>query len=366
MTKLKPFINIGPGDIIKDEMEFNGWAQKDLAEILDLSEKHVSQLLSNKVPITLSMARLLSSAFKQSPEFWINLDVKYRTSSEEDSQCLEAKERAQIFSVMPIRDMQKKGWLPKEKDKLIEAVKKFWRISRLDFSMLDTWVTKACYKSSEAFSSKFNAFFARAWVQKLLSEAEKIKGVPLYDSRKLTKLAENLAAFTIQRDGIELFIAELKKTGVIFLVLPHLEKTYTDGAACWINNNPIIALTGRFSRIDNFWFTMAHEIGHVLRHQDRLKDNIFIDSTDNEDLLENRGESEANGFAYEKLHYPQIRHFFKGIGRITELRIKECEQTLGINSGIIVGYLQHEKLLSYRNLNDLKTCIKEILQKYAV
>jgi HTH-type transcriptional regulator/antitoxin HigA len=62
----------------------------------------------------------------------------------------------------------------------------------------------------------------------------------------------------------------LKKTGVIFLIIPNLEKTYTDGSACWVNKNPVIALTGRYKRNDNFWFTLAHEIGHDLLHA-RLK-----------------------------------------------------------------------------------------------
>ena len=76
MNNLKPFKPIGPGDVIKDEMEFYGWSQKDLAEILNISEKHLSQILSNSVPISSNMARLLSSTFKQSTEFWINLDAQ--------------------------------------------------------------------------------------------------------------------------------------------------------------------------------------------------------------------------------------------------------------------------------------------------
>lgn len=367
MTQLKPFVNIGPGDVIKDEMEFYGWSQKDLAEILDVSEKHISQLLTNKVPITANMARLLSSVFKQSPEFWISLDVKYRTSAEGDSQCLDAKKRAQIFSVMPVRDMQKKGWLPKNKDKLVEAVKKFWNIAELNFSMLDKWLADACYKKSEAFSSKFNAYFARTWVQKVILEAEKNTAVPTYSKEKLERLAENLHTYTATgKIGIEQFIGELKKCGVIFLVVHHLEKTYTDGAACWVNDRPVVALTARFSRVDNFWFTVAHEIGHVLLHSDRLVDNIFVDSTDNEDLLERQGEDEANNFAGHVLKYSQICQRFKGLDRISELRIKECASQENLHPGIIVGYLQYEKMLSYRNLNHLKVCVKDTLEKFSI
>lgn len=78
MTNLKPFKTTGPGDVIKDEMGFYGWSENDLAEIFYVSEKHLSRLLSNAAPITMNMARLLSSTFQQSPQFWLNLDAQYR------------------------------------------------------------------------------------------------------------------------------------------------------------------------------------------------------------------------------------------------------------------------------------------------
>ena len=56
MKKYKPFIDLGPGDIIKDELEYYGWNQKDLAEIMDRSEKNISQILTNKVPIVCGSA----------------------------------------------------------------------------------------------------------------------------------------------------------------------------------------------------------------------------------------------------------------------------------------------------------------------
>ncbi len=363
MTNLKPFKTIGPGDVIKDEMEFYGWSQKDLAEILDISEKHLSQLLSNTAPITMNMARLLSSTFQQSPEFWINLDAQYRQTFEPDNQFDETAARAEIFKRMPARDMQKKGWLPKKKEELFEAVKKFWTIKDLDFKFLEERVS-ACFRKSEAFSSRFNAFFAQTWLRKVELEAEKQRDIPEYSKARLQKLANEIARYSTFETGIQDFIKELKKTGVIFLIIPNLEKTYTDGAAYWVKKNPVIALTGRYKRNDNFWFTLAHEIGHVLLHSDKIKSPVFIDSMDNADLLDSSSEeTRANDFAAEALKHEEIHHYFKGLARISGLRIEECADKLGIHPGIIVGYLQHEKMLSYRNLNDFKLCIESILSK---
>lgn len=139
-------------------MEFYGWSQKDLAEILDISEKHLSQMLSNTAPVTMNMARLLSSTFQQSPEFWINLD-------------------------------------------------------------------------------------AQTWLRKVEIEAEKQKNIPEYSKTRLQKLANEIPRYSRLDNGIRDFIRELKKTGIIFLIISNLEKTYTDGAAYWVNKNPIVALT---------------------------------------------------------------------------------------------------------------------------
>jgi HTH-type transcriptional regulator/antitoxin HigA len=361
MTNLKPFKIVGPGDVIKDEMEYYGWSQKDLAEILDISEKHLSQILTNNAPITVNMARLLSSTFQQSPEFWINLDAEYRKSSESTNQFDETALRAEIFRHMPVRDLQKKGWLPKKKEELFEAVKKFWEKEDLNFEFLEDRVS-ACFRKSEAFSTKFNDCYAQNWLRKVEIEAKKLKNVPAYSKEKLEKLASEIASYSIIENGIQNFISKLKKTGVIFLIVPNLEKTYTDGAAYWVNKNPVIALTGRYKRNDNFWFTLAHEIGHVLLHSDQIKNPVFIDSLDNTDLLDKPLEEKAaNDFAGEILKYEEIRHFFKGIARISGLRVEECARELKVHPGIIVGFLQHEKMLSYRNLNDFKLKIEHIL-----
>lgn len=363
MKNLKPFKITGPGDVIKDEMEFYGWSQKDLAEILDISEKHLSQLLSNAAPITINMARLLSSTFQQSPEFWINLDAQYRRTFEPDNQFDATSTRAEIFKRMPVRDMQKKGWLPKNKEDLFGAAKEFWNIEELKFDFLEDRVN-ACFRKSEAFSSKFNAFFAQTWLRKVEIEAEKQKNVPEYSKARLQRLAAEIARYSTLENGIQDFIRELKKAGVIFLVIPNLEKTYTDGAAYWVNNNPVIALTGRYKRNDNFWFTLAHEIGHVLLHTRKIKSPVFIDSIDNADLLDRPSEEgEANNFAAQVLKHEEIHHYFKGLARISGLRVEQCAQELEIHPGIVVGFLQHEKMLSYRNLNDFKLCIESILSK---
>ena len=81
----KPFIAIAPGETIKDELEERGWTQQDLSDITNISPKDINHLLNNKISISTEMAKLLSKAFGQSANFWLNLDINYRRHLEKES-----------------------------------------------------------------------------------------------------------------------------------------------------------------------------------------------------------------------------------------------------------------------------------------
>lgn len=85
VMKYKPFLNISPGEFIKEELEARNWRQEDLAEILGISLKSVNKLIMNKQSITIETARLLSKAFGQSPRYWMNLDTNYRLRLQTES-----------------------------------------------------------------------------------------------------------------------------------------------------------------------------------------------------------------------------------------------------------------------------------------
>jgi len=85
ITMYKPYLNLGPGEFIREELEVRDWRQEDLAEILKMSLKSVNKLLQNKQAITLETARLFHKAFGQSPQYWINLDTNYRLRLQSES-----------------------------------------------------------------------------------------------------------------------------------------------------------------------------------------------------------------------------------------------------------------------------------------
>jgi len=348
--KYKPKVILGPGDSIREELEYYNWTQKDLSEILNITEKHLSNILNNKVPISIEIAKALSSVFKQSPEYWINLDTNYRLQLQDSAIEDSISAKALVFRYMPINQMRKLGWISGDKSKLIEEVKLFWQIDKLNFDFLDSKIS-ACFRKSTAYR-QFNPYYAYAWLQKARIKAIEVS-TKTYDRKRLEQLSKEISKLSNTKDGINLFLNELDNCGVIFLNLPHLKQTYTDGASFMSNGNPVIIYTARLNRDDNFWWTVTHEIGHILYHLNSNAE-FFIDSVDkiDSDILE---EEEADAFTNDVLLSEQILIYFRDIKSITKLKIDQCSKELNISASIIVGCLQFNKAIPYTHLNSTKS-----------
>ncbi len=357
MTKYQPFITLGPGDSIKEELEYYGWDQKALAEILGKTEKHISSLLNNKTAITFDMACQLSAVFKQSPEYWLNFDTQYRLRLQEDAKNAETAAKALIYRYMPVRELRKRGYFPQAKDALIKAVKDFWGMEELDFGFLEQRAAVSLKKSENY--RQFNPYHALTWQQIAQNYLrDKLPERP-YSRATLLALASDIPAFSTEPEGVKIFLNRLVQCGVIFAVLPHLPKTYTDGAAFRIKNHPVILYTCRQDRIDNFWFTIAHEIGHVALHG-RKRSSLYIDSLEHLDLS-NAKEREADNFAAKILKSKDILTNFATTRRISEIKIRYCAECLGLHPAIVLGCLQHHGRASYETLHKLKPKVSPML-----
>jgi HTH-type transcriptional regulator/antitoxin HigA len=348
-SELKAAKKFGPGFFIREQMEMREWTQSDLSEVTGFTIKHLNKVLQEKQPLTLDMARVLGEVFNTSAQYWVNIDTGYRlwlaqekTKSEE-----EADIKGLIYERMPIKDMMAKGWLKASHsaENLKKQVLQYWDWQELDFGVLDKNFLPCLTRKSEAFN-QFNASYAITWYRKAQIEASKVKATS-YKRRKLEKLYDNLHSYTTTASGINDFIKALADSGVIFFVLPHLQKTYLDGAAFLLGKNPVVVYTGRYKRIDNFWFTVAHEIAHILLH---LDDNtpFVLDNLRDGEL--NKMEKEANELASEKLKHAEIFNYLEPhLKYLTSTKVEECAEELHIHPAIIIGKLAYEKQISCSN-----------------
>lgn len=363
ITKPRPARKFGPGYFIKEQMEYRNWTQEDLSEVMGMTVKHVNKILQDKQPITLDTAKILAEVFETSPQYWLNLDANYRLwlTQERTEKEKEADLKALIYERMPVKDMLNKGWLNPftSAQDLKQQVTKFWNWSTLDFSILDKNYLPYLTRKSEAYN-QFNASYAITWYRKANIEAAKIK-VSEYDKEKLENLYEIIYTYTIMENGVNIFIEELAKAGIIFFVLPHLQKTYLDGAAFFHDKNPVIVYTGRYKRIDNFWFTVAHEIAHVLHH---LNEDLTFVLDNLRDGELNILEEEANELAAQKLKHPEIMTYLGPyLNYLTTTRVEDCAVKYNIHPAIIIGKLAHDKTISYANQTLYNDNVLEIIHK---
>lgn len=361
--KLNPYLNIGPGQIIAREMEALNWNQEDLAQILEMSVKSINHILNNRQSITIETAILLGKAFTTSPEFWLNLDQNYRlrlkTADKKES---DTEVKAEIRKHMPLLEMRKKGWLSFDTStgSQKKAFSNFWGIKEPHFDM---------YKDNKLFCARqakenlsFTEYYTRTWFKKAQDEAAKIKSNP-YDQKKLIHLLEIINNFTLKKNGVSLFIDELYNCGIKFFVLSHLEKTYLDGAAFISGDNPAVIYTARHKKNDSFWWTIVHELSHVLLHL-KQKNKCFLDNIDiksDTDKEEIEADEKTAQILKRNLIYQE---FSSEKMNLTENRLLEISENVNLSPAVVLGILQYSGKATYRTkLNSYKEPVLDLIPK---
>ncbi len=360
-----------PGQALKHFLSYYGWTQDDLAHILTISLKHTNEIIKDRKPISIDIARLLEKVFEWDAHQWIMLDANFQLSKkfeEEKEQLVERQ--VEVYNYLPIKELLKKGWLRPYKgiDELNKQLCSFWNIPKgkqLDFSILESNNINIEYRKSDAYKESANEVSARAWYQMALNHSAKLN-VESFDKKGLKELMFKLHTYTVMHNGISKFLNELGKVGVKFVFLSHLSKTYLDGAAFSSESGPVVTLTGRYDRVDNFWFTLSHEISHILLHlSKKIRGNmVFMDDSTSEVTSEK--ELEANQMAEKILLQDQILEFFEEyIGYITEEKVKEFSSMYSIHPSIVVGILAFNKKVSYSTLHRFKESVRDkIPNKY--
>jgi HTH-type transcriptional regulator/antitoxin HigA len=154
----------------------------------------------------------------------------------------------------------------------------------------------------------------------------------------------------------EAFLPELSallaEAGIAFVLVPHFPSTRVHGATFPVGRDrAVLAMTIRGSWADIFWFSLFHELGHILLHDKR---DVILEG-DDADAASKPREAEADAFARDTLipQAPYARLLARGDFMPQAIRAFAAE--LGIDSGIVVDRLQHDEYLKHEWHNDLRT-----------
>ena len=156
-----------------------------------------------------------------------------------------------------------------------------------------------------------------------------------------------MATLSWSQDGPRLAQEFLANHGIHLVYLEHLPRTHLDGAALQLaDGTPVIGLTLRYDRLDNFWFCLLHELAHIGRHMSDTKNEAFVDDLTLRNVPAARRdprETEADEWAENGLIPEDIWNTSKVKDSPTPLAVMELAQRLGIHPAIIAGRIRYEK-----------------------
>jgi len=347
-----------PGEIIRDELEARGWAQQDLANIMDRPIQAINEIINAKKEITTETAIELGAAFGTSAELWLNLENDYRLWLEkqevEKKETEKIRRRSRIYELMPVRKIQKLGWIKKTND-IDQLEKEVCHFFKLDDLFSEPQLCVSNFRLS--VDRGVEEMSVRTWVRRVEQITEEMDKNN-FNSSKFDAMVDELLDLSYDAANVASVPSTLAKYGINFVLLEHLPQTYIDGGAFWIQNNPVIVLTLRYDRIDSFWFTLMHELGHI-----KFSHEGHIDDLSNPDEMSNNDEI-ANKWAMEKLiDQNAFEAFIKNNQpRYSKQAIEDFALRIHRHPGIIVGQLQHRKEINYSTMRMYLVKVKDHLQ----
>ena len=359
--KKRPFRPIPPGEILKEELDSRGWTQGDFAEITGKPLQSINTIIAGKRAITPETAILFSKALKTSPEFWLNLESAFRLDLLHQGQHKTdlVSQKAKLYSIAPVKELIKRGW-----------IKASSSISRLETEVMD-FLGISDLESSPSIAANFrksnkgiiDAPALIAWVRKAEIDARQMT-CPDFDANKLKQDIKQLPGFSKSTALTSQIPKKLCELGIRLVFVPHLPQTRVDGAAFWIESKmPVVAISLRMDRIDNFWFTLMHELTHLL---DSYNTNVSYLDSDIFGEPENKIEEKANKMARDTLIPPERFRFFVKENKPYFSRnvVISFANELGIHPSIVVGRLQYEELIPYTNLRNLISKVRPVLGEH--
>lgn len=255
-----------PGQLIKFLLNERGWTQKLLAIILDIDVTAINHLIADKRPVNAEMAIVLGEVFNIKAETFLTLQKEYdlakaRITARPDPA---RANRAYLFGGLPVTEMIKRGWLIDAKDirdipKVEKALIEFFGVTSIN----EIEILPHAAKKTNTFTPVTPAQLAWIYRAKQIA-ADMLAG--RYSPSAVRNAIPLLKNLLISPEAARKVPKILAQCGIRYVIVESLSKAKIDGVCFWLNDfSPVIGMSLRYDRIDNFWFVLRHELEHVLR-----------------------------------------------------------------------------------------------------
>jgi addiction module HigA family antidote len=338
-----------PGDTLLEALEERGMSQAELAERTGRPKKTINEIIQGKTEITPETALQLEYALGIPAHFWNNRERRYREAVARIDEENRLLKEIEFLKNIPVREMAAVGWLPLLKNPVeqLRAVFGFFGVASL--STLKEWVESRAPAFRQSAAHRIDPFAVAAWIRKGEIEGHRRECAP-FDQQLFRQNLNTIRSLT--RESVEVFEPAVKRlcaqAGVAVVFVPELPKTCAWGLTQWLTaDKALIQLSLRYKTDDHLWFTFFHEAGHILLHGKRER---FLESARTKDEREGEADQFAANFLISAAHMRRI----SGARPYSRATVETMAAEIGIAPGVLVGRLQHDRLLPRTHLNDLR------------
>ena len=325
-----------PVAAIEFRMEQAGLTPRDLVPFIGNRAK-VSEVLSGKRGITMSMARALHR------HLGISADVLL---SERDAAFDPAFDSVDPRR-FPLREMAKRKWIQDIPDLQGKAEELIAGLVERAGGRQATPAFLFRKNDHRRLNAKTDEYALAAWLLQLMALANSRSAGAAYTPGTITPdFLKQVAELSAAEDGPRQAKEFLTAHGIAVEMLPHLPRTYLDGAALRLESGrPVIGLTLRYDRIDNFWFCLLHELAHIGLHLDDGEDDAFVDDLTLRDVGgvgEDTKEAQADEWAEEALIPGSIWRASGILAGPTAMSVLNLAYEASVHPAIVAGRIRHE------------------------
>lgn len=328
-----------PGQLIEALLTERGWNNRILAAVLEVEETGISKLISSKKAVTPEVAISLEEVFGIPAERFLELqrDLDLAKARIVTIPNPVRAERAQVFAELPVAELIKRQWIKADNIRDLDAVDQ--ALCAFFDGQNPSQIARTPHAAKKTSAGEQASAAQLAWLYRVRQIAKELL-VPKYQEPAARAALPRLRALLSAPEEARHVPRILQECGIRFVVVEALKSSKIDGVCLWLDeHSPVIGMTMRYDRMDNFWFVLRHEMEHVLLGHGKVEPSLDVDLNgdviDEEEKLANAAASE---FCAPKA---RIDSFIKRKAPIfPERDFLGLAKVLGVHPALVAGQIQ--------------------------
>jgi len=348
---------IPPGEYLEEVIAELDMSKDELARRMRRPASKLSAMFKGEKAITPDTALQLEKVVGVPAHIWLGLESEYRLAlarRQSQAELERLRDESKLTTAYCYNQLAKLGAVARATKPLVKVaeLQRFFGVASLT-AIPEVRRYQAAFRQGAASRHRRAPQALSAWLRLGEIEARKVR-CAAFDKKRLEGSLVALRAMTAQAPEVfqPALSSLLAEAGVALVICPHFPGTRVHGATFWLGRDKAaLMMTIRGAWADIFWFSLFHELGHILLHS---RQDVILENDDADPALQER-EDEADRFASDSLLPPDDYLRFVASGGFSKTEIQAFASEVGIDSGVVVGRLQHDAHLKHDERNLLRT-----------